>query len=104
MGHRFEASEKAFKIYCKFKSSQMKMNVKSVNPLTINIPLIQLICRANQLTGFYVSGTLIVKGLMFLTAMVDYISFSRHSNILKPDSIRYLFCSTKYLLPKKIGG
>ena len=25
----------------------------------------QLICRANQLTGFYVRGTLIVKGLIF---------------------------------------
>ena len=40
------------------------------NLLTTNVPIIKtsqlicLICRANQLTDFYMMGTLVVKGLM----------------------------------------
>ena len=37
-----------------------------ISPLTANVLLIetsQLICSANQLTGFYMMGTLAVKGL-----------------------------------------
>ena len=36
------------------------------NPLTTNVPIIetgQLICIANQLAGFYMMRTLVVKGL-----------------------------------------
>ena len=38
-----------------------------LNPITTNVPnhieTSQLICIANQLTGFYLMGTLVVKGL-----------------------------------------
>ena len=42
------------------------MSIQKLNPLTTNIPSIetrQLICRLNQLTGFYIIGTLVVKRL-----------------------------------------
>ena len=42
------------------------MMIEGFNPLTTNVPIIetsQLICRANQLSGFYMMGTLVVKRL-----------------------------------------
>ena len=43
------------------------LKVTTINPLTTNVPCHietnQLICRTNQLTGFYRMGTLDVNGL-----------------------------------------
>ena len=46
----------------------------SINPLTTNVPhhieTSQLICIANQLTGFYMKGTLVVNGLRIASVNV----------------------------------
>ena len=39
-------------------------------PLSHHIKTSQFICRANKLTGFYMMGTLVVKGLMFQNEVV----------------------------------
>ena len=43
-------------------------NQLKFNPLTTNVPII---CSANQLTGFYMMGTLVVKGLNKLIDQVE---------------------------------
>ena len=46
--------------------------MRSVNPLTIKVPLI---CRANQLTGFYMRGILVLKGVISSCRYVPFFDF-----------------------------
>ena len=51
-----------------------------------SVDLLQLICRANQLTGFYMMGTLVVKSLNDLNDTKDYWPFptkSKNSRLLQ---------------------
>ena len=55
------------------------------NRLTTYVPIIiidtsELICSANQLTGFYMIGTLVVKGLKQYRDMFQQLAFSSKKN------------------------
>ena len=54
-----------------------------INPLTTNVShhmeTSQLICIANQLTGFYMMGTLVVNGLMWYFELIQIKMFALFS-------------------------
>ena len=80
--------------------SKLRIHLKTdyqVSPLTSNVPIIkkisQLIYSANQLTGFYMMGTLVVKGAKKLN-----IFFFKNIVIfyLNKQTIQFLFSSNLY--------
>ena len=57
------------------------------NRLTTYVPIIiidtsELICSANQLTGFYMMGTLVVKGLKQYQEMFQQLAFSSKKTLI----------------------
>ena len=50
------------KVHANYWEIQQKLNPLTTNYLIIKTS--QLICSANQLTGYYMIGTFVVKGLM----------------------------------------
>ena len=64
-----------------------KKNHKKFNPLTTHhIETSQLICSANQLTGFFIMGTLVVIGLKDTIRRKAWLS--KHGGNNKIDTIR----------------
>ena len=64
-----------------------KKNHKKFNPLTTHhIETSQLICSANQLTGFFIMGTLVVTGLKDMIKRKAWLS--KHGGNNKIDTIK----------------
>ena len=71
---------------------EMHLRQPGFSPLMINVPhyieLSQLICNANQLTGFYMMGNIVVNGLSIQVSWIyaDYLLKMKYNT-----KIEYIF-------------